>query len=92
MTASTEPQFPPGFDARRVRELIAEGRAESEALARAIPSLLAEHEGELVAGYRGQYVFGNSVDAVVELAKNAGWPLDVVAIRCVERKRPTVLL
>ena len=92
MTTSTQPQFPPGFDAKRVRELIAEGRAESDALARAIPSLLAEHEGELAAGYRGSYVFGNTVDAVIDQAKAAGWPLAVVAIRRVERRRPIVLL
>lgn len=92
MTTSTEAQFPPGFDAKRVREHIEEGHAQNEALARAIPSLLAEHEGDWVAGYRGSFIFGDSVTAVIDAAESAGWPLDVVAVRRVERRRPTVLL
>jgi len=85
-------ELPSGFDERRVRAHIAESHRHFEDLERAWETLLADHEGEWVASYKGRFVFGTTVRNVLASAKKAGWPLDVIAIDRLTRERPAVLL
>ncbi len=84
--------LPKGFDERRVRSHIAESHAYALELERAWDTLVTDHEGQWVAAYKGQFVFGASVQDVLAAAKQAGWPLDVIAIDHLTRERPAVLL
>lgn len=86
------PHLPEGFDASQVHARIAESRENHEQLAAAREGLLAEHEGEWVAVYHGSFLFGPSIEAVIDEAKSASWPLDVIAVGQVSRSRPKVLL
>ena len=85
-------RLPSGFDERRVRSHIAEARSYAEDLEREWARLVNEHEGQWVASYKGEFVFGDSVKDVLAQAKQAKWPLDVTAIDHLTRKRATVLL
>ena len=91
-TQSSSHSLPKGFDKRRVRSHIAESHAHFEDLEREWDKLVVGHEGEWVAAYKGQFVFGGSVKDVLAVAKKAKWPLDVIAIDHLTRERPTVLL
>lgn len=84
--------LPPGFDAQRVLAHIAEGRAQADALNEALPTLLAEHEGEWVAAYNGEFVFAASLQDVVAQARDNGWPVDVVPVVRLRRSGPALLL
>ncbi|MEX2225735.1 MAG: hypothetical protein WEB52_04705 [Dehalococcoidia bacterium] len=93
MAAQFHPErLPKGFDERRVRNLIAEGRAYSDHLARERSRLIEQHEGQWVASYKGQFLFEDSMKDVLAAAKQSGWPLDVIAIDHLTRRRAIVLL
>lgn len=93
MTAQFDSQkLPKGFDERRARMHIAEARSYREDVEREWSRLLPDHEGQWVTSYKGQFLFGDSVKKVLAAAKQAKWPLDVIAIDHLTRKRAKVLL
>lgn len=78
--------------AKQALRRIAVGRTNFDQLESSWDELLKEHEGEWVAAHGGMCVFGASVPEVLAAAKQLKWPLDVIAIDHLTRKRATVLL
>lgn len=85
-------QLPKGVEADTIRRMFDESRASYDALEAAWEGLLAEHEGEWVAGYRGDFVFAKTVEKVIDSARDKGWPIGVMAIQQLRRERAAVLL
>jgi hypothetical protein len=84
--------LPARFDGSRVRSHIEQSRSHHAAIERYWDDLLAGHEGEWVAAYAGEFRFGRTIADALAAARLAGWPLDVVAIERLARRRPAVLL
>ena len=92
MALSFPQNMPKGFNEKRVRKHFAESHSYFEQLEKEWDRLIVDHEGEWVAAYKGHFVFGSSVPAVLAKAKQEQWPLDVIAIDRLTKKRATVLL
>jgi hypothetical protein len=84
--------MPKGFSEQRVRSHIAESHSYFEDLEREWDRLIIDHDGEWVASYKGEFVFGPTIQEVLTAAKKKKWPFDVIAIDRLTRQRPTVLL
>lgn len=84
--------IPKELDPDSVRAMLASSQANFEALEAAWDDLLKDHEGEWVAAYKDDFVFGNSPQAVLAEAKSRGWALEVIAIDHLSRERPAILL
>lgn len=92
MSGSYSQAMPKGFDTARIRQHMAESRSNFESLEQEWDHLISEHENEWVVAYKGQFLFGLTVPAVLAVAKREKWPLDVIAIDRLTKKRATVLL
>lgn len=84
--------LPEGFSAHRIKNHLAESRRYFEDLKRHWGALVAAHEGEWVASYGGEFRFGASIEDAIASARQAGWPLDVIAVERLTRERAAVLL
>lgn len=87
-----EHTLPQRFDRARVQTHIEESRSHFQVLEENWDSLLAQHEGDWVAAYKGEFKFGKTIRDVLAAARDSGWPLDVIAIDHLSRRRPAVLL
>ena len=85
-------ELPRGIDPTFVREMLDAGRAQHEALEREWDSLVESHEGEWVAAYHDEFVFGGSLQQVLEHARDREWPLGMIAIDQLLRERANILL
>ena len=85
-------ELPKGIDPKVIRGMLDEAREQYDALERDWDSLVEEHEGQWVAAYHGKFVFGGSVQAVIEEAQKHGWPLGMIAIDQLRRERADILL
>lgn len=84
--------LPVHLDPARVRSHIAESHAAHSLLERERPTLIAQHEGQWVAAFDGEFVFADTLEGVVAAAQAKSWPLDVVAIERLTRQPRRVLL
>lgn len=55
-------------------------------------SLLTEHDGECVASFEGQFIFGGTPREVANEARMRRWDLRVTVIDHLVRERPALLL
>lgn len=85
-------QLPKNIDPNTVREMIADFHANHHAIVKQWGELVEVHEGEWVASYNGEFVFGATIEQVVEKAKARGWLLGVIAIDQLLRERANILL
>ena len=75
-----------------IRQLVGGARQERETLNQERSTLMRTHEHEWVASYGGSFVFGESLDVVLDEARRRRWPMAVIAVDKLERERPNVLL
>jgi hypothetical protein len=88
----TVKQLPKGIDPDAVRAMIARSHENYHIIEKEWDRLLAEREGEWIAAHDNEYVIGKTLEDVIGLAQNKGWPLAVIAIDQLRKQRPTILL
>ena len=83
---------PQALDSARVQSHMSESHSYFADLEREWARLLDQHENKWVAAYKNQFVFGDTVSDALAAADLAHWPLDVVAVDRLRRRRSRVLL
>lgn len=85
-------ELPKGVDADQLRAMLGASQANFETLEKAWDDLVQKHEGEWVAAYDGQFVFGASIEDVLAEATKRGWSIALIAIDVLRRERADILL
>ena len=84
-------QVPEGPEADQLRSEMRTYSEHYDAIERAWDSLVADHDGEWVASYAGEFAFGNTLDDVLAAATSREWDLRLTALKFLELNPPPML-